>query len=228
MEICVGVFDPQYAYLHSSGMQHDVPKLLRAMLEATKDTQTGLAKRLGKRFSQPQISRWLAGAEPEVPNYERIVTVAQTLGVLTDMRSEDVAADLATPPEPRRVKLKGYVGAGSQAHFYAVADEDYEEVLAPPGSSDQTVAVEIKGTSMGKALESWLVFYDDVRAPVSPEQVNQLCVVGLSDDRILIKRIERNRNGKAGYRLISNNPDEPPIEGANIEWAALVTSLRRR
>lgn len=197
------------------------------MMEAANIKQGALARRLGKGFSQPQISRWLRGSAPEVPNYERIVNLAYELGVLSDTRSEDVAAALHSPPPVPMVPLKGYVGAGSRAHFYALADEDYEEVPAPPGSSDKTVAVEIKGSSMGKALESWLVFYDDVRSPVTADQINQLCVVGLADDRILIKKIERKPSGRAGYRLISN-ADEPPIEDATIEWAALVTSMRRR
>jgi hypothetical protein len=79
---------------------------------------------------------------------------------------------------------------------------------------------------MGKALDSWLVYYDDVHSPVTESLIGRLCVVGLADDRILIKRIERSRNGKKGFRLVSNNPEEPTIEDAQIEWAALVTALQ--
>lgn len=222
-EICANVFDGTYAHVHDFFMQHDIPKLLRKMMEAGKLNQTGLAKRLGRKFTQPQISRWLNGQAPEVPNYQRIVTVAEEMGVLTDMRSEDVAASLHNRPSGPTVKLKGYVGAGSEAHFYRLADDDYEEVPAPPGATDQTVAVEIKGTSMGAALHSWLVFYDDIHSPVADHMIGQLCVVGLADDRILVKKIERAR-GK--YRLISNAYDEEPIEDAIIEWAALVTNMR--
>jgi hypothetical protein len=228
MKIYANAFDPQYAPLHNLGMQHDVPKLLRSMMVAAGVKQTGLAKRLGKKVSQPDISRWLKGAAPEVQNYERIVALAYDLGVLSDVSSEDVAASMLEPARLRTVKLKGYVGAGAQAHFYALTDDAYEEVPAPPNATDRTVAVEIKGSSMGKALNSWLVFYDDVRSPVSDDQINELCVVGLADDRILIKRIERKSNGRAGFRLVSNNPEEPVIEDPVIEWAALVTSMQRR
>lgn len=224
----MNVFEGTYTHLHKNLMQHDIPQLLRALMEVIPGKQKGLAKRLGRKVSQPQVSRWLKGSEPEVPNYERVVSLATELGIITDMRSEDVAVGLPEPRSPKMVRLKGYVGAGSQAHYYALADQDLEEVEAPPGASDKTVAVEIKGSSMGKALESWLVFYHDVRTPVSPEQINQLCVVGLADDRILIKRIERRKNGKRGFDLISNNPEEPTIEDAQIEWSALVTDLRRR
>lgn len=207
-------------------MQHDVPKLLRAMMDIGQFKQAGLAERLGGGITQPQISRWLTGQAPEVPNYQRVISLAETMGVLTDMRSEDVAAVLHESPIVPTVKLKGYVGAGSEAHFYALADEDFEEVPAPPDAVDQTVAVEIKGTSMGQALNSWLVFYDDVRSPIEDNMLNRLCVVGLADDRILVKKVERARNGR--FRLVSNNPEEPPIDDVVIEWAALVSGLRPR
>lgn len=142
-----------------------------------------------------------------------------------DMRSEDVAESLdKTKAMP--VKVKGYVGASSEAIYYRLSDEDFEEVEAPEGSSDQTVAVEIKGKSFGPLMNTWLVFYDDVRSPVTPDLLNQVCVVGLADDRILIKEIRRN--GRGGYRLMSNSSTDEPIEDAQIEWAAKVKAMRPR
>ena len=76
-------------------------------------------------------------------------------------------------------------------------------------------------------FDRWYVFYDDVRRPVTPDLIGKLCVVGLSDDRVLIKKIMRN--GKLGsFDLISNSDDEPPIVGARIEWAAKVKELRQK
>lgn len=139
--------------------------------------------------------------------------------------SHDVAASLPSTPQAKRVKIKGYVGAGSEAHFYKVSDEGYEEVEAPNGATDQTVAVEIKGTSWGPRMNTWLVFYDDVRSPITSDLLGEVCVVGLADDRILIKEIKRNRDGS--YTLLSNS-SEDPIENAQIEWAAKVTAMRPR
>lgn len=144
---------------------------------------------------------------------------------IEDLRSEDVAAGLFSPPLRKTVKLKGYVGAGSEAHFYKVADEDFEEVPAPRNVTDKTVAVQIRGKSWGPVMDTWLVFYDDVRSPVDPSMYGKPCIVGLSDDRILLKKIVKKPNGL--FRLESNS-DEPPIEDAEIEWAALVTSMEPR
>lgn len=205
----------------------NVPKLLKAMAELIpeRDKQGVLASKLGT--DQPQISRWMAGKQnPLGVNLEGILALAREMGVIGDVRSEDVAEDLRQMPVRRMVKLKGYVGAGSVAHFYALADEDFEEVPAPAEATDQTIAVEIKGSSWGPRMNTWLVFYDDVRSPVTPDLIGETCVVGLADDRILIKEIQRN--GRGGFRLLSNSPTEDEIDDAEIEWAAKVTSMRPR
>jgi transcriptional regulator with XRE-family HTH domain len=212
-------------------MAHNIPKLLEKMMEALPGNQTQLAARLtvpgknGTKITQPQISRWIRGQDPERASYERIVAFAKQLGVITDVRSEDVASALITKPAARQVKVKGYVGAGAVAHYYALADEDFEEVEGPVGSTDQTIAVEIKGTSFGPLMESWLVFYDDIHSPITESLIGKVCVVGLADDRILIKKIIRNRDG--GFDLLSNSNEEP-IKDAEIEWAAKVTDMRPR
>lgn len=219
------VFDTSYAAVHSFGMRHNILKLLRKMMEAGQLNQAGLAARLGKKVTQPQISRWLRGQDPDVPNYERIVAVAESMGVISDVRSEDVAASLPDRPNRKAVKLKGYVGAGSEAHFYKISDEDFEEVPALGNATDRTVAVQIRGKSWGPAMDTWLVFYDDVRSPIDPSMYGKPCIVGLADDRILLKIVTRQANGL--YRLLSNS-DEPPIEDAEIEWAAVVTGMAPR
>jgi hypothetical protein len=204
-------------------MEHDIPALLRKLLEVVPGKQAGLAKMLGGKTSQSQVSRWLDGGKPSVENYHRIIEAAHDRGVLTDVRSESVAASLEGPM-PERVKIKGYVGAGGQAHFYAISQGDLDEVSAPKGSSGDTVAVEIRGDSLGSIFDRWLVFYDEVRRPVTEDLIGKLCVVGLPDDRVLIKKIRKGRGGL--YRLVSERED--PIENVQIEWAAEVKSMAQR
>jgi phage repressor protein C with HTH and peptisase S24 domain len=209
-------------------MEHDIPKLLQHMIEMLpRQTQAALADRLSHsemEVSQPQVSRWIKGQRPDIPNYNRILAVANEMGVLTDMRSEDVAEGMAAAAPVPMVKVKGYVGASGEAVYYRLADDELEEVPAPDGASDQTVACEVRGKSLGPVLESWLVFYDDVRSPITPDMLGCLCVVGLADDRILVKRLER-KSGK--LVLVSNNGD-PDIIDAVVEWGAKVTSMRPR
>ena len=126
--------------------------------------------------------------------------------------------ELATRPT---VRLVGYVGAGAEAHFYAIAQGDLDEVSAPEGATKDTVAVEIRGDSLGSLFDRWLVFYDDIRSPVTSDLIGKLCIVGLSDDRVLIKKIRRGERGL--YNLLSERED--PIENVSLEWAAKVKNM---
>jgi DNA-binding XRE family transcriptional regulator len=122
-------------------------------------------------------------------------------------------------PERRTVPMVGYVGAGATAYFFG-DQGPFGEVPAPEGSSEQTVAVEIRGDSLGALFDRWIVFYDDVHRPVTTDQIGKLCVVGLLDGRILIKKIQRSRAKQGLFHLLSNT--EAPILDVEIEWAAKV------
>jgi hypothetical protein len=91
--------------------------------------------------------------------------------------------------------------------------------------SPETVAVEIRGESLGALFDRWLVYYDQVERPVTPELIGKLCVVGLADGRVLIKKIQRSK-AKGLFHLISNT--EAPLTDVAIEWAARVTSMQPR
>jgi SOS-response transcriptional repressor LexA len=125
----------------------------------------------------------------------------------------------------RTVPLVGYVGAGAEAHFYGAGQASDEEVSAPEGASPDTVAVEVRGDSLGAFFERWLVFFDDVRRPVTEDLIGRLCVVGLTDDRVLIKKLTRSRNGSL-FHLLSQSGD--PILDVEVQWAARVKQMMPR
>jgi len=130
-----------------------------------------------------------------------------------------------TAPDISKVPVVGYVGAGATAHFYAVAQGELDEVDLPKGAAESTVAVEIRGESLGSIFNRWLVYYDSVHRPVTDELMGELCVVGLEDGRVLIKQLQRGRSGGL-FNLLS--PNQPPITDVAVEWAARVTSMSRR
>jgi hypothetical protein len=157
--------------------------------------------------------------------------IARELGVTpdfllhgpTDLTSEDVAAGLDRPANERRLKVMGYVGASGTLNTYFVEDGSLETIRAtnqdPPGA----VAARILGESLGPLFDRWYVVYDDVRSPMTDDLIGKLCVVWLSDGRVLVKKVER---GPRGLTLRSNSESDPPIEGAKIESAARVTDIR--
>jgi hypothetical protein len=117
------------------------------------------------------------------------------------------------------VPLVGYVGAGSAAHF--VPSGQLGEVDRPEWANSTTVAVEIRGESLGPLFDQWIVYYDDVRRPVTSDLIGKLCVVGLADGRVLIKKLKRGK-GKT-FDLLSQA--EEPIRNVVIEWAGRVKQM---
>jgi hypothetical protein len=180
----------------------------RAEMPGGRDYGPNEAKRYGRRFKV--TPEWLL--------------TGRDIGQLEadeHIPSEEI---LQPSPEKKVIRVVGYVGAGSKAHYYATSQGHLDEVLAPEVAEGLTVAVELRGDSLGELFDRWLVFYDDVRSPVTADLIGQLCVVGLPDDKILVKTIRRNRNGL--YDLLSNT--EAPMLDQEIVWAAKVKNMAPR
>ena len=184
-----------------------IEKKLRAIMKATGQKQTALAAHFD--VSQSTVHRWLTGSEPEGPARDAINELYDDVLGVAELENN----------EPATVKLVGYVGAGAEAR-YDIADLGY--VRAPEDATPDTVAMEIRGESLGALFEHWLVYYDDVRSPITPDLIGRLCVVGLIDDRILVKKIQRAKTPGL-YHLLSNT--EGPILDAEVVWAARVKGM---
>jgi len=126
--------------------------------------------------------------------------------------------------EHATVPVAGYVSAGAQAVFIPLPAGELDRVAAPPNATAQTIALEIRGESLGEMFDRWLVFYDEVRSPITPDMIGKVCVVGLPDGRILVKKVKRARDGL--YDLLSSN--EEPLRNVVIDWAARVTHMGPR
>lgn len=131
------------------------------------------------------------------------------------------------PPPPRpttdSVAIVGFVGAGSVATLYSEGQGPFDHVEAPANSTPKTVGLKIQGTSLGPAFDRGLVFYDDIRSPVTPDLLGRLCVVGLADGRVLVKILKDAGNGM--FHLLSNTVEEPLLNEL-VDWAARVRDVR--
>lgn len=122
------------------------------------------------------------------------------------------------------VSLVGFVGAGNAAHYYGNGDNPNEDVDRPPQSTESTVAVQVKGDSMYPLADDGdLIYFDEVRTPPTEDQFGKLCVVGLSDDRILIKRMVQARE-PGRFDLLSLNAS--PMLNVHIAWSARVKWIK--
>ena len=178
--------------------------------------------REGRSWSQEQAAEALGTTRNQYAKLEggsrRLsdVWIARAAGAFGVDAGDVVTDRRATVP------VVGYVGAGSEAHF-GDAQGPLDETAAPEGSTPRTVAVEVRGDSLGSFFDRWLVFYDDVRSPITDDLIGRLCVVGLHDARVLVKMVMRSRSGHERFDLHGQFGD--PILDVEVAWAAPVKSF---
>jgi repressor LexA len=187
---------------------HSGMRALTKYRKAARLSQAALAELAGT--SQPQIKRLEAGERK-----------------LTKEWANKLAPHLNATPEDlifgdRTVPLVGHVGAGSKAHYYADADGPFGRARVPPGGTESSVAVRVRGDSLGGPLDGWVIYYDDRRDPPTVDLLGHLCVVGLPSGQVLVKQLMRGRvPGRYDLWSVSGAPRTDEA----VEWAARVTAL---
>lgn len=139
-----------------------------------------------------------------------------------------IAPHVQTIPETlvfgdRTVPIVGHVGAGSEAHFYGDAAGNFGRARMPLGGSEETVAVEVRGDSLGVAFDGWLVYYDERRNPPTADLLGTLCVVGLISGQVLVKLLMRGR-AEGRFDLFPGTSGLPLLD-QSVEWAARVIAI---
>lgn len=116
----------------------------------------------------------------------------------------------------------GIVHAGSGTIIRDNAQGPFDYVPGPSDALPQTVAVKVSGDSMGHWLADSLLFYHDIKRPVSVDCYGKLCVVGTPDGKVMVKELRPSRQ-RGLFHLFSANMD--PILDQDVEWAARVTNI---
>ena len=172
--------------------------------------------REAKGLSQADLARAVGISQPAINKIEKG-------GIVKSKYIPDILRALNIAATPSFVPMVGYVSAGSTAIHFADGQGPYDMVIGPDDSTTATVAVEIRGESLGAIFHHWLVFYDDRREAPSADMLNRLCVVGCADGRVMVKQLRQGQM-PGRYHLFSNT--EPPIYDAELEWAAEVKFMR--
>lgn len=122
------------------------------------------------------------------------------------------------------VPIVGLAGAGPDGSvLFSHTDGEFGFGPSSPNSSGATVALEVRGDSMrGIASEGWLVYYDEEQNPPREDMIGELCVVGLEDDRVLVKVLQPGRDVGL-FDLESFNA--AVMRDVPVRWASLVTSI---
>jgi phage repressor protein C with HTH and peptisase S24 domain len=117
------------------------------------------------------------------------------------------------------------VGAGAEVLPF----DDYahgvgmDYIERPSFVEGRVIAVEIRGDSLFPTAENgWKLIYAGEQRLIEEEVINRLCVVMLSDGRMLVKRLTRGTT-PGRYHLVSTNA--PTIEDAEVTWAARIKAI---
>ena len=184
-----------------------------------------MTMRLGANMTRVRLAE-LAGTSPQ-----QIEKLEKGIREMTRPWAERLAPHLGVSPEflvfskKRRSLVVGYAAAGGDGLTFADGQGPFEEVDAPLWATDRTVAVRIRGNSLGVHFNGWLAFYDDRRDPPDESLIGLLCICGLADGRVVIKTM-RQGTGKRRYHLESIT--EPTMFDVEVEWAAEVREMRPR
>jgi hypothetical protein len=118
---------------------------------------------------------------------------------------------------PRVVPVVGHVGAGGE--WFMGNGSENGEIPAPEYARPKTVAVKIRGDSMGSFLNGWYALYDDVRDPPTDDLIGRPCIVWTADGKAMVKILRRGT--QPGLWTLYSGYGEP-IEDAHVVAAAPV------
>jgi hypothetical protein len=186
----------------------------RAQLSGGRDFGPEEAKRYAQRF----------GVTPEW-----LLTGLRHAHIDTPFDLEQV--EETAPPRTRlktRVRIPviapvvGYVGAGVEAHFYDLSQGPIDIVERPRLVADPTNILEIRDHGLGPQFERWLVFFEEMRHPVTTDLLGYFCVVAMPDGQMVVRQLEKSQTGD-GYDLLSEFGTN--FRDVVISWAAKVTAM---
>lgn len=191
-----------------------------------------LSAESGAPITRGAIGNWELGKEVALKN---LTLIAEVAGISLDWLAHNAGQkpDRANHrPVPRTmaeaniVPLVGYVRAGASAAFYATATDPLDWVAPIGDMTKDTVAVQVQGDSLGSFFDTWLIYYDEVRSPITPDLIGKLCVVGLMDDRVVVKTVRRSKT--PGLFDLMSNTGQDDILDAEVIWAAKVKNMAPR
>jgi transcriptional regulator with XRE-family HTH domain len=126
--------------------------------------------------------------------------------------------------EDRWTPIIGRVGADPEGIvLFATGQSAGDLVPIPPGGSDKAVALQVAGHSMrGLVDDGGLIYFEDQRAPPTPDMLGHVVVVETDTDEVLVKRLLRgSKSGRYDLESVAG----PTRHDCKIRWAAHITAI---
>lgn len=213
-KLCANAFDLVGSFGRTQIMNPLAAKI-KACRKAAGLNQAAFGRLIG--VNQSTVSRWERGKfsqEPTIENLKKIAEIGKMS--LTELTGFPVSS--------KTVRVVGYVGDDAKVILFPEPCGDLRLVDAPDGSTYATVAIEIRTDSLDPAFTNWIVFYDDLRLPPNEDVVGKLCVIGLADGQIVVRKLARGQLPDRFNLLAMNGP---PIYDVEVEWANKVRHMQQ-
>ncbi len=128
------------------------------------------------------------------------------------------------------IYVVGEVGASGTISFYVDLNTNSFDSLrllqtapTPPNVSAHTVALRAAGEVMaGRVDEGDIIYYDELRTPPTEADFDRLCVLGLVDGRVVVRKLHRGA-GPGLYNLLL--PGAAPMFNTPVLWARRVIAI---
>lgn len=187
---------------------------VRLILDSKGWTQAELAANMGT--TQPTVSRWLKGSQPELEYYKKIDELIASIAVTDLTEKVSKLHNIFT--------IVGVLGLGETVKMDDVAlDQSLEEIELPYGFAlDNCAALICRGNSQYPRVKNGdvVIFH---RGGVNPaDLIGREAIVALENGDVLLKTIKSGQT-PGQYRLESHN--DAAIEYPEIKWAGEVLSI---
>lgn len=160
------------------------------------------------------------GTMPSAKNLDKVAAGLETTADYL-LGKTDVVSGGA--PKPRTATIVGRAGAATDGRVvFAEGQGGLGTVLLPEGATEESVAIEVEGYSMGVLADGALIFYTEVHTAPTEDMLGLVVVVGTEGGEVLLKKLLRG--SRAGlYDLESING--PTKRDQKVVWAAHIDSL---
>lgn len=198
-----------------------------------------MAETLGNRLREARLSRGFRSAAEAARQFQWNITSYQQAENGTRPPTRDKITEYARnfrvsvswlltgsgTPEDTDIKTVPFFGHIDQASGYLVRSDPAakEEVIAPPGASEFTVAIRARGGGRVVCAGA-LLYFENRRRPATEELLGKLCVVAIDDSKVVIRRVEPG--SQPGLFNLFTFVD-PLIADCQPLWAAEIIWIRQ-
>ena len=185
---------------------------LRKALQAKSLTMKAASKaaNLGETYVRDILER------DRAPTVDKLSSLASVLGV-------SVGYLLGESHEHATIPIVGKAAASADGQIqYANGDGYLGETDVPEGATEDSVAIEVEGYSMGFLADGALIYYTDRHDPPADDMLGLIVIVGLDDDRVLLKKLLRGSQPGL-FDLESING--PTLRDQQVQWAAHIDCI---